>query len=963
MKPAIAAFLILCIASFTASSGDTSTPGLRINTEMHTSTVHKIDRDAAGKYLLSCSSDKTARLWDAAGGALIRVFRPPIAPGNEGKLYACALSPDGSTAVTGGWTGKNVAGEYCLYVFNTATGEMTGRIGGLDHVVFDCEFSPDGAWLSVCLGGGKGIAVVSAETWKISRILENYGEAGYNACFSKDMRLASVCDDGTIRLYDDSYRLIARREGAGREPYGIDFSPDGARCAIGYVGLKKLEVLSSESLAPLYEPPAGGLSQGSDLSCVCWSADGTFLAAGGRHRTDEGRYWRYPVRMYKNGGKGAYEDYPVCRNTIFDLKPLPGNSVAYCSGFPEIGRIGCDGKPYFHREAEIPDFGNYQSRYLRFSPDASTVSFKPQGPATFTFSIGMRELRRETSSFPLAVTDREGLAVTHWLDDVSPCINGKKCGFLVKNERSRSAAVSKDGKRCVLGTSQHLYCADEKGTLLWKAPLPDHGWAVNIADEKKICVVACGNGTLQWYGLDSGNLLLTLFVHGDGKRWILFSPSGYYDCSAGAQDLIGWHVENGIDRAADFFPAGRFSSRFYRPDVIPFLLEEKNETESLKAADGIAVEAADGIAGGKTAKKEIFEILPPVVSIVKPAPFTETAEKSVSLVVSVRTPSNQPVTQLKILRGGRPYETKNLKNFIAPEGKEIPLSCELVPGPNDITVCARNAFGWSEPVCISITKTGTSGHDSLMPKLYLLSVGVSAYEDPQLRLGFAAKDAADFSKAMAVQKKRLYGEVTVTLLTDEKATKDNILDGLDWIQKETTSRDIAMIFFAGHGINDNTGNLYYLPVEADLQKIKRTCLPSNDIATTIQSIAGKVVYFMDTCHSGLISVTGRRGILHLDTNKEVMELIHAENGAVVFCSSSGNQYSLENEGWGNGAFTLALVEGISGKADYIGEGTITINQLDLYISERVKKLTGGRQTPVTAKPDTIRDFPIALAGK
>jgi hypothetical protein len=349
-----------------------------------------------------------------------------------------------------------------------------------------------------------------------------------------------------------------------------------------------------------------------------------------------------------------------------------------------------------------------------------------------------------------------------------------------------------------------------------------------------------------------------------------------------------------------------------------------------------------------------------VVNIVKPAPHAETEEKTISLTVSVRTPSKQPVTEIKVLRGGRPHTVVRSQHIVSTKGKEVTISCELEPGINDITVCARNKHSWSEPACISIYYKGEKKSDSLLPQLYILAVGVSRYENPELRLGFAAKDAGDFSAAMTGQKKKLYSDVAVTLLTDEKATKDNILDGLDWIQSETTSRDIAMIFFAGHGMNDNTGNLYYLPVDANLEKIKRTCLPAHDIALTIQAIAGKVIYFMDTCHSGNISVTGRRGILHLDTNKEVMELIQAENGAVVFCSSSGNQYSLEQEQWGNGAFTLALVEGINGSADYIGEGTITINQLDLYISQRVKTLTGGRQTPVTAKPDTIRDFPIAL---
>ena len=64
--------------------------------------------------------------------------------------------------------------------------------------------------------------------------------------------------------------------------------------------------------------------------------------------------------------------------------------------------------------------------------------------------------------------------------------------------------------------------------------------------------------------------------------------------------------------------------------------------------------------------------------------------------------------------------------------------------------------------------------------------------------------------------------------------------------------------------------------------------------------------------------------------------------------------------WGNGAFTKALVEALSGRADYGGKGKITINMVDLYLSERVKELTKGKQTPTTTKPQTIQDFPIAV---
>jgi len=195
------------------------------------------------------------------------------------------------------------------------------------------------------------------------------------------------------------------------------------------------------------------------------------------------------------------------------------------------------------------------------------------------------------------------------------------------------------------------------------------------------------------------------------------------------------------------------------------------------------------------------------------------------------------------------------------------------------------------------------------------------------------------------------------VLTDEKATKDEIIDGFDWISKETTSKDVALVFLAGHGMNDSGGVYYFLPVNANLERLRRTAVPFTEMKNTVVSLAGKTILFIDTCHAG--NVMGARAVAP-DITGIVNELASAENGAVVFASSTGKQYSFEDSNWGNGAFTKAVVEGIGGKADYMGKGKITINMLDLYVSERVKELTKGKQTPATAKPKTIPDFPLAL---
>jgi uncharacterized caspase-like protein len=109
--------------------------------------------------------------------------------------------------------------------------------------------------------------------------------------------------------------------------------------------------------------------------------------------------------------------------------------------------------------------------------------------------------------------------------------------------------------------------------------------------------------------------------------------------------------------------------------------------------------------------------------------------------------------------------------------------------------------------------------------------------------------------------------------------------------------------------------------------------------------------------SGRKAVGAERDIVGI-----INELTSAENGAIVFASSTGNQYSYEDPAWGNGAFTKALLEGLGGAA-IVGQGSrVTVNMLDLYLSERVKELTGGKQTPTTTKPPNVPDFPIAIKG-
>jgi hypothetical protein len=488
---------------------------------------------------------------------------------------------------------------------------------------------------------------------------------------------------------------------------------------------------------------------------------------------------------------------------------------------------------------------------------------------------------------------------------------------------------------------------DRNGIEQWRVPAPSAAWSVNVAGNGQVAVAAFGDGTIRWYRLRDGQELLAFFPHTDRKRWVLWTPSGYYDAAPGAEDLIGWHVNHGRDQAADFFAVGQFRTTYFRRDVVAKSLETLNEAEALRQANTEANRRPEPVAMRKA--------LPPVVQILAPADGTTVSTPQVTLQVSVRAPSQEPLTAIKVLVDGRPVEQiRGLQRLSQEEGRTLQIP--IPPHDCEVTLLAENRYTTSAPATIRLHWQGTREAFVIQPKLYVLAVGVSQYADTRLQLNFAAKDAQEFATTLQQQHGRLYREVETKLLLDAQATRDGILDGLEWLERQTTQHDVAAIFFAGHGVNDRNGDYYFLPVNVNAEHLKRTGVPFAALKDTVSSLPGKVLFFIDTCHAGNVMGT-RRGAT--DITAVINELTSAENGVVVFAASTGNQYSIEDPAWGNGAFTKALIEGLRGRADYPGKGRITINMLDLYLSERVKELTKGQQTPTTTKPQSIPDFPVA----
>jgi hypothetical protein len=260
---------------------------------------------------------------------------------------------------------------------------------------------------------------------------------------------------------------------------------------------------------------------------------------------------------------------------------------------------------------------------------------------------------------------------------------------------------------------------------------------------------------------------------------------------------------------------------------------------------------------------------------------------------------------------------------------------------------------------------------------YALLIGVGSNKSPDWSLPVTIADAQAIYNVLVAPDLCAYDPAQVRLLADEDASRQDILDGLNWLASVTAHDEdaTAFFYFSGHGWADKqTGRYYLIPWDldgSDVETVRKTALDGETFAEALRQVRPKkLVSLIDACFAGgTSSAKGPEAPLPAGFAKAappsaLLNELKKGEGRVALASSSADQESWIRPDRTRSIFTDHFIKALKGGASRPGDTTVNILDVFQYLVREVpasaKEFYEAQQTPRMDAANLDSDFPIAL---
>jgi hypothetical protein len=243
-------------------------------------------------------------------------------------------------------------------------------------------------------------------------------------------------------------------------------------------------------------------------------------------------------------------------------------------------------------------------------------------------------------------------------------------------------------------------------------------------------------------------------------------------------------------------------------------------------------------------------------------------------------------------------------------------------------------------------------------RLFVVSIGVSQYQQPEFRLANAANDASAVADLLRKPSPPVYDEAEAVALIDGDATAANIVKSLEKVAAAARPQDIVVIFLSGHGESVD-GKYFFAPVDfatrhqnqmeeakqaddarqAEIvdQLFREDGFGEAQLLPLLAKIQGNLLLVLDTCFSATLATSDTVG--EKARNETVARSVGHETGRFILAGA--RSLALDSGGGGNaatdkhGLFTANLLKGLSGAGDLQHVGRVNVAELLIFTKSKV----------------------------